>query len=218
MRLKIEPYFQFLSDIPVIPDSSYSLINFKQDWFFNDSLINNGTGSNIGIDFTLERFLDNNYYWMITGSLFKSTYTGDDGIKRNSVYNRNFVVNALYGREFYIGKRKGKKNILGVNAKVTILGGEYQTPYLEDASREMQMIQYDYSRPYESKDPISYYVDLTITYTKNKPKYTGTWALQIKNLTQSATKYDYAYSYKENKVVENYLTSIVPSISYKIEF
>ncbi len=218
LRLKIEPYFQFLSDIPVIPDSSYSLTNFKQNWFFNDSLINNGTGSNIGIDFTLERFLDNNYYWMITGSLFKSKYSGDDGIERNSVYNRNFVLNALYGREFYIGTRKDKKNILGINAKVTLLGGEYQTPYLENESIQVQMMQYDYSRPFESKDPFSYYVDLTITYTKNKPKYTGTWALQIKNLTQSATKYDYAYSYKEDKVVENYLTSLVPSISYKIEF
>lgn len=218
LRLKIEPYAQFLSDIPVIPDSSYSLANFKQDWFFNDSLINTGAGSNIGIDITLERFLNNNYYWMITGSLFRSKYSGDDGIERNSMFNRNFMLNALYGREFYIGKRNGKKNVLGINAKVTLLGGAYQTPYLKNESIETQMMQYDYSRPFESKDPISFYVDLTITYSRNKPKYTGTWALQIKNLTQSPTKFDHVYSYKENKVVNDYLNTVVPSISYKIEF
>ena len=218
LRLKVEPYFQYLSNIPVIPDSSYSLINFKQDWFFNDSLVNKGTGTNIGIDFTLEHFLQNNYYWMITGSVFNSRYTGGDGIQRNSVYNRKYILNALYGREFFVGKRKGKMNILSVNAKVTIMGGEYQTPYLEDESQKAKMMLYDFSRPYELKDPFTYYVDLTVTYTKNKPKYTGTWALQIKNLTQSATKYDYAYSYKKDKVVENYLTSIIPTISYKIEF
>lgn len=218
VRLKIEPYLQLLSDVPVIPDSSYSLANFKQDWFFNDSLINTGAGRNIGIDFTLERFLNNNYYWMITGSLFSSKYRGDDGIERNSMFNRTFMLNALYGREFFIGKRNGKKNVLGINAKVTVLGGAYQTPYLENESIETQTMQYDYSRPFESKDPVTFYLDLTITYSRNKPKYTGTWALQIKNLTQSPTKYDHAYSYKENQIVNDYLNTVVPSISYKIEF
>ena len=216
LRLKIEPYYQYLSDIPVIPDSSFSMINFKQDWFFNDSLVNKGNGTNIGIDFTLERFLDNNYYWMITGSLFNSNYTGGDGITRNSVYNRNIVVNILYGREFYVGK--SKKNILGVNGKVTLLGGEYQTPYLEEESIKAETMKYDNSRPYEIKDPYSYYIDLTVTFTRNKPNYTGTWALMIKNLTQSTTLYDHAYSFKEKKVVEDFFSSIIPSISYKIEF
>lgn len=36
MRLKVEPYYQYLCDIPGIPDSSYSMINFKQDWPFRD--------------------------------------------------------------------------------------------------------------------------------------------------------------------------------------
>ncbi len=218
MRLKIEPYTQFLSDIPVIADSSFSMINFKQNWFFNEALVNNGVGRNTGIDFTLERFLDNNYYWMITGSLYESTYNGDDGVKRNSAYNRNYAVNALYGKEFFIKKGNGLQNVLGINTKISILGGEYQTEYLAKESREMQEIQYDYTRPFEKKDPMSLFVDLTITYSKNKPNYTGTWALQVKNVTQSASKYEYAYSYKEDKVVETFLTSLVPNLSYKIEF
>ena len=155
---------------------------------------------------------------MLTGSVFDSKYAGGDGVERHSVYNRNFVINALYGREFYLGTRKGKKNILGVNLKVTMLGGEYQTPYLRNESIDAQKMVYDYSKAYSLKDPFAYYVDLTVTFKRNKPKYTGTWALQIKNLTQSATLFEYEYSYKENQVVENFLTSIIPALSYKIEF
>ncbi|HEY9124711.1 MAG TPA: TonB-dependent receptor, partial [Bacteroidales bacterium] len=35
LRLKIEPYFQYLFDAPGIKDSSYSMINFSQEWAFH---------------------------------------------------------------------------------------------------------------------------------------------------------------------------------------
>ena len=56
-HLKIEPYYQSLYDVPVIPDSSFSMINYNNEMFFSNQLTNNGTGRNIGIDITFERFL-----------------------------------------------------------------------------------------------------------------------------------------------------------------
>ncbi|HEX2982583.1 MAG TPA: carboxypeptidase-like regulatory domain-containing protein, partial [Ignavibacteriales bacterium] len=70
LRFKIEPYYQYLFDVPVIADSSFSMLNLEKDWFFNDPLVNKGTGKNIGVDITLERFLSGGYYYMITGSVF----------------------------------------------------------------------------------------------------------------------------------------------------
>ncbi len=49
VRLKVEPYFQYLYDIPVSPDSSYSTINMEADWFFTEKLVNHGTGTNLGL-------------------------------------------------------------------------------------------------------------------------------------------------------------------------
>lgn len=74
MRIKIEPYYQILQKVPGIADSSYSMINFLQDWSFSDSLGNNSKGRNIGIDFTLERFLSKNFYYLVTASIFDSKY------------------------------------------------------------------------------------------------------------------------------------------------
>ncbi len=37
-------------------------------------------------------------------------------------------------------------------------------------------------------------MDLTITYKKNKPKYTGAWALQIKNLLLNPPTFEDIYT------------------------
>lgn len=55
MNLKIEPYIQFLHDVPVMADSSYSVLN-RSDFYVEDALVNKGRGRNVGIDITLERF------------------------------------------------------------------------------------------------------------------------------------------------------------------
>lgn len=55
MNLKIEPYIQFLHDVPVMADSSYSVLN-RSDFYVEDALVNKGRGRNVGIDITFERF------------------------------------------------------------------------------------------------------------------------------------------------------------------
>ena len=37
LRLKIEPYYQYLYDIPVVSNSYFSLQNLEMDWFFNET-------------------------------------------------------------------------------------------------------------------------------------------------------------------------------------
>ncbi|MBL4669049.1 MAG: TonB-dependent receptor [Flavobacteriales bacterium] len=60
---KVEVYYQDLYNLPVENnDSSYfATINESLDYRFVD-LVNEGTGKNYGIEFTLERFFNNNYY------------------------------------------------------------------------------------------------------------------------------------------------------------
>ena len=46
MNLKIEPYIQFLHDVPVMADSSYSVLN-RSDFYVEDALVNKGRGRNV---------------------------------------------------------------------------------------------------------------------------------------------------------------------------
>ncbi len=214
LRLKIEPYYQFLYNVPGIPDSSYSLINFKQDWTFRDQLTNDSKGRNIGIDFTFERFLNRNYYYLITASIFDSKYKGGDGVWHNSRYDKGFVINLLFGKEYFLQNNK----ILGVNGRLNYVGGERTSPVLIEKSLQAKTVIYDESKAFEEQLPSMYYLDFSITYRINKQKYSGVWAFQLKNALGSPAYDDYSYNNKTGKIdrVENVF--IFPVLSYKIEF
>ncbi len=67
--LKAETYYQYLFDIPVEAEpSSFSLVNSGSGFsrFFPDTLVNDGTGRNFGVELTLEKFFSDGYYFLIT--------------------------------------------------------------------------------------------------------------------------------------------------------
>lgn len=214
LRLKIEPYYQRLQKIPGIKDSSYSMINFMQDWTFRDSLANNSSGRNIGVDFTVERFLSNNFYYLVTASVFDSKYKASDGIWRNTRYNKSYVINLLAGKEFVT--RKG--NILGLNGRLNYTGGERYSPVDIERSTAEKKVYYDENQAFKKQAAPMYYFDLTVTYRMNKKKYSGVLALQLKNVLGSSSFYGYDFNYRSDQIVKDEEKIMLPVLSYKIEF
>ena len=213
LRLKAEAYYQYLYDIPVMPGSYYSLINSNGS-YYNNTLVNGGTGRNAGIDITLEKFLTRQYYYLVTVSLFDSKYKGGDGIERNTRFNSNFVVNMLGGKEWTIRK----KNILGVNLKVSLTGGEYYVPVDLSESQLQHREVLDEAQAYIPRLPGFWYVDLTLTYRTNHKKFSGIWAVQVKNLLNQQPATGYIYNDFTRSVEKVVSIGILPLISYKVEF
>ena len=87
LHLKIEPYFQYLYNIPIIENSTTSLLNLQNDWFINDAYVNTGKGQNYGLDLTLEQYINNGFYFLISGSIFNSKYKTDTDIWNNTRFN-----------------------------------------------------------------------------------------------------------------------------------
>ena len=52
LNLRIEPYFQYLYNIPVEENSSFSIINFNA-FILDKQLVSTGKGKNYGIDISL---------------------------------------------------------------------------------------------------------------------------------------------------------------------
>jgi hypothetical protein len=215
LRFKLEPYVQFLFDAPGIADSSYSMINYKQDWAFGDALENNSIGRNIGVDVTFERFLNKGYYFLITGSVFSSRYKADDGIWRNTRYNKNFVANALVGREFAF---RDNQRILGVNTRFNVVGGERVSPVLTEKSMERELVFFDEAQAFKNQLPSTIYADLSVTYRVNRSRHSSIWAIQIKNMLGESTAEGYNYNYKTQSVTLDKSVVVIPSISYTVEF
>jgi len=216
LRLKIEPYYQYLYDIPVIPSSYFSLQNLELDWFFNETLVNKGTGSNIGTDFTLERFLKNDFYYLFTASIFDSKYQGGDGIERNGLYNKHFIFNLLGGKEWKTGK--SKNNIFGINGRFTYMGGDRLTPILEAESISKGEIVYDYSKAYTEKEKNAAVLSFSVSYRVNKQNHAGIWSFHLLNALGNKEFRGYEINDKTGLPEKKFDRIVVPNLSYKIEF
>ena len=216
LRLKVEPYVQYLFDVPVIPDSNFSVLNMEADWYFNEELINTGTGRNAGIDITLERFLKDGYYYLFTASFFDSKFKGADGIERNTRFNTQYVVNLLYGKEWVLGAQQNK--ILGVNGKLNFFGGKRTTLVDEMASTLVQDVVYQASSLYEEREPDKVIMNMTVNYRINKPQHSSIWSLQLMNMLLTPENYGDFYNYRTGKVERWEFAVPVPNFSYKIEF
>jgi outer membrane receptor protein involved in Fe transport len=166
--------------VPVIPDiPEESILNFGDEAFNSWSyvFVNRGTGENYGIEVTLEKFFDNNYYALITGTLYESHYRGCDGIIRNTKFAGNYSLNALLGYEWKLGKR----NLLSINGKVSNMGGKRYVP--ASVQHEGDEYIYDYSRAYSERLPAYFRMDLNANLKINFRKVSLEYFAEAANLT-----------------------------------
>lgn len=122
LQVKTEVYYQYLYEVPVTVDpSSFSLINQGSGFqrFFPDSLKNDGTGRNYGIELTVQKFFDKSFFFLFSASLYDSKYTGSDGVERNTSYNGNYAANLLAGKEFKLNAKQS----ISAGFKMTYAGG-----------------------------------------------------------------------------------------------
>ncbi|MGN6211080.1 TonB-dependent receptor [Parafilimonas sp.] len=215
-HLKAEAYFQYLFNVPTMADSSFSLINQQNDWFFNGKLQNSGKGRNYGLDITFEKYLSKGYYYIATASLFKSQYKGGDNVWRSSIYDRNFALNFLIGKEWLMGKNGNR--ILGLNARISYQGGDHYSPINTVASITNHDVVFDESNAFSQQYLPAFTSHFTASYKINRKKITHEFALKILNLTQYEENLGFRYNYQTQKVDMNREATFVPNISYKIEF
>jgi hypothetical protein len=73
-----------------------------------DTLVNMGEGENYGVEFTIEKFFSNHFYFLTTVSVYDSKYKDKNGVVRNTSYNGGYVGNALAGTNYKSEKTKTK--------------------------------------------------------------------------------------------------------------
>ena len=217
--LKIEPYWQWLFDVPVEKGSTYSILNHRN--FFQDrALVNEGAGRNYGIDLTLERYLKNGLYGMLTATLFKSEYRDAQGNWHHSRHDRGYITNILGRKEWMVGK--AHKNVLGVNGRLTLMGGDRYTPIPEGTSFEDIMKRPDKSIPeVDGADPYSEQKGMnvgyafSVKYTINKKHTSHHFILEY---LQMKTFQGQTFDLKTHEIVDKVTSLTFPNIAYRVEF
>ncbi|MCR1027035.1 TonB-dependent receptor [Cellulophaga baltica] len=216
LHLKIEPYFQYLFDIPIVANTTTSLINLEQDWFINDTYINAGKGQNYGIDLTLEQYINNGFYYLVSVSVFNSKYKTDTNKWYNTRFNKNYLITALAGKEFRLGKNK--QNSLGINIRASIQGGNRYSPIDNQASLLQQDVEYNETNPFTQQAETVFLTDFTVNYEWNKRKTTQRLSLKVLNATNFEEFQGHRFNLQTNQVDKFKEGIIIPNISYKISF
>lgn len=224
MSAKLELYYQHLYNLPVENnDTSYfATINEATNYQYLD-LVNEGTGKNYGVELTVERFFSKNYYFMVNGSVFNSSYKSLEGVERNTMYNNNYLVNILLGKEC-AGLGKKNNQTMAVNIKAFFEGGQKYIPLLRDNNGNIAVDPennqlWDYDKAYNnSLDKIAQ-LNLSVSYKFNRAKTTHELYLDLQNITNNQARMTEFYDENEPESIA-YVKQFgfFPNLMYKLYF
>jgi hypothetical protein len=216
LRAKAEIYYQQLFNVPVTVNTNktFSTLNIQNE-FVTDPLTNNGKGKNYGIELTLEKYLDNNFYYTVNASLYQSKYTASDGVERNTRFNGNYLFNTVAGKEFPLA---GQRRVLGINFKIIYSGGYRTTPIDLPASQQEGYTIYKEKEAYSLQNAAYFRPDCRISIKWNRQRLTSTLSLDIQNVINRKNIYDQDYDLLKNNTITNYQNGIIPVLNYKVEF
>lgn len=220
LRVKLELYHQHLYDIPIQndPNSVYSVVNSFDifESLNSGQLVSEGQGRNIGVDLTVEKFLDKGYYFMLTGSLYDSKYKTKTNEWYNTRFNGKYQLHLLGGKEFKVGKSGDKT--LGFNGKFVVSGGaRYSEVNLPASIAAGDEVLFN-NPPYNLQAGQYLRFDWGINYRVNRKKTTHTFMFDIQNTTNRENPSILEYDDDAMKVVTDDLTGLFPFINYRIEF
>jgi hypothetical protein len=218
MNVRIETYFQHLYDVPVgsMPNSTFSLLN-RSEGYTTQSLVNDGTGKNYGLELTVERYLHNGLYYMSTLSLFRSLYTAIDGVERKSTFDNNYIANLIGGKEFKVGDRS-KNKMFFVNTKVVLIGGKRYSPIDLDASIAAGTEVVDETNPFSKKGADIFRTDLSVGLRRNRKHVSTEFKFDVQNILNNQTVLGEDYIRASQSIYKARQLGILPTISYKISF
>lgn len=216
LSLHTEAYYQYLYGIPVRRKSdSYSTIN-DRDAYEKRALVNNGLGTNYGLELTVDKSFAKNYYVLFTASFYNSIYQGSDGIWRNTRYNGNYITSLTAGKDFRVGKNG--KHIIGINIKLFYAGGRRITPIdLEASIAEGREVE-DESRILEGRVADYFRLDTRLRFKHNLKKVAWEVSVDIQNVTNRLNEIDRKYDPASKSIVAKYQQGLIPVMRFRVEF
>jgi hypothetical protein len=153
---------------------------------------------------------------LVSASVFNSKYKTDTNKWYNTRFNKNYLITALAGKEFRLGKNK--QNSLGINIRASIQGGNRYSPIDNQASLLQQDVVYNETNPFTQQAETVFLTDFTVNYEWNKRKTTQRLSLKVLNATNFEEFQGHRFNLQTNQVDKFKEGIIIPNISYKISF
>lgn len=216
--LKVEAYGQYNTNIPIdqLP-SSFSLINYGvYETPRRVDLVDDGVSFNAGGELSVEKFLSNGYYGILSGTYFRSLYQGSDQAWRNTSFDIQYMAKLVLGKEFKIGAKK--RNAFLADVRVMHRGGTPYTPILLAASKAAGTAVYDESRTNTLRlDPYTR-IDAKIGLRLNSKKVSHLISIDVINVANFDNARQIYYDSETEEILTSKQFGLIPNIFYRIQF
>ena len=214
-RLKVEAYIQNINQVPIdtLKTGLFSLVNYTSG-IPGQVLENTGKGINKGIELTLERFLADNFYYLVTASLFDSKFQNKDLVWRNTQFNNLFAGNILVGKDFKLAKQKS----LSANLRYLLRGGNRYTPINLAESIKRNTTVSVQAKAFESQYPNFERYDFSLAYRINKLNRTWSFRVDLQNIFNTNNIIEERYDSNLKGLSYRFALPLIPIISSQLEF
>ena len=222
LSLKMEAYYQYLYNVPVTVDSSaFSLINMGSGFarFFPEPLKNTGTGTNYGVELTLQKYFDKSFFFLLSATVYDSKYVASDGVERNTSYNGTYIANLLAGKDFKLSEKQS----ISLGFKMTFAGGK-RYGYVDSAATALNQELIFLDEGFNERQFYDYFrVDAKINWKFNASRLTHEIGLDLVNVTNSKNLLSLAYAPdllnpSKEPTTPKYQLGFLPIFYYKIDF
>lgn len=219
LSLKTELYYQRQYNIPVsAQQGSFSMINETQLQRYN-TLTSTGIAENKGVEISLDRVVNNDWYMALNTSLFTARYQGSDQVWRNSRWGLGHLANATLGKEWYRERTQNKVNAFGINGRAVWTGGYRTMPIDLQASAFSKRTVFDTKNGFSEIQADYFRIDLRFYWKRSLgARRNSTFAMDFQNVSgQKNIAYRYYDPYL-GKVMTKYQLEFVPNMSWRLEF
>ena len=215
-HIKAETYYQNLFDVPIgkANNNTLSMLNLAEG-FIPEIFENKGKGRNYGVELTVEKFLTDGFYMLLSSSLYNSEYKALDGKWYNTRYNGNISNSLLTGKEWTLSR---KNRTFGVNIKLTHMGGTRRTPIDLAASKRDDETVFDFTKTFSAQMPYYMRADMGVRLKRNYKHMTTTLSLDVQNVTNRKNVFNQYFDTVTKEVKYGYQAPLIPILAYKVEF
>ena len=211
-KLSLSAYQKEYSDSPILPGAtlhSDPTFLFDELRMYN-GIVSSGTALSDGLEILIQKKKAENFYGLVGGSIFNSTFTDYDGIKRNRNHNYRYIFNVVGGYR--------PNTDWEISIRWSYFGGRPQTPINLDAS-----IQADEQILYLNEfneDRTPDYHSLFIHYEKryNLKRSNLVLFFEVWNTYNRENVETYFYSRVNKNIGKIVYFSTIPVVGLGIEF
>ena len=214
IHFKAEVYYQHISNLPVSSNPNKFGSPIFGGLVLDDTLHNIGKGRNYGLELTLQKYFSNQYYFLVTSSLFDSKFKAANGNWYNTRFNIQYVNNLVGGKEFKWGDNK----LVGLNAKAIWTGGKRQNPIDLEQSIVAGEVVFNEDEPWSVQTQDYFRIDVGARLHIFKNNKEQVIMLDIQNVTNRLNTWSQIYDSKNQEIIDYPMAGLIPVLSYRLEF